>query len=88
MFSIIVSPRWGGRAVNPKIVQKSRNNIHVKSFWEVSAYFRAVSAYFRWVCAYFREVSAYFRSETNFRNFETSFEKFGAIMAYGGLQWY
>ena len=25
--SIIVNPRWGGYAVNPKIVQKSRNNI-------------------------------------------------------------
>ena len=45
--SIIVNPRWGGCAVNPKIVQKSRNNILLKSFREVSAYFRAVSAYFR-----------------------------------------
>ena len=62
------------RAMHPKIVQKSRNNIILKAFREVSAYFREVSAYFRW--------------ETSFQNFETSFEKFGAIMATGGLDWY
>ena len=52
-ISIIVNPRWRGWAINPKIVQKSRNNI-------LSAYFRGVSAYFRGVSAYFRGVSAYF----------------------------
>ena len=71
----------GGGAINPKIVQKSRNNILKKSFQEVSACFREVSAYFREVCAYFRAVSG-------FQNFETSFEKFGAIVATGGLQCY
>ena len=46
-FSIIVNPRWGGCAINPKIVQKSRNSILSKSFWEVNAYFREVRACFR-----------------------------------------
>ena len=60
-ISIIVNPRWGGCAVNPKIVQKSRNKLLKTSFREVSASFREVSAYFRGVSAYFRGVSAYFR---------------------------
>ena len=85
--SIIVNPRRGGCAINPKIVQKSHNNILLKSFREVRDYFREVSAYFREVSAYFREVSAYFSLETSLQNFETSFEKFGAIMATGGLEW-
>ena len=69
-----------------KIVQKSRNNILLKYFREVSAYFRGVGAYFWRVSEYFREVSAYFRLETRFHNFERSCEKCGAIMATGGLQ--
>ena len=50
---IIVNPRWGGCAINLKIVQKSCNNILLNCFREVSAYFREVSAYFWEVSAYF-----------------------------------
>ena len=71
--------------MNPKIVQKSRNNIILYSSREVSAYFREVSAYFREVREYFRGVSAYFRLETSFQNLETNFEKFGAIMFTRGF---
>ena len=90
--SIIANPRWGGWAINPKIVQKAHNNIILKSLREVSANFRGVSAYIyiyiffffffgggggvRGVSEYFRGVSAYFHLETIFQIFERSFEKF------------
>ena len=78
--SIIVKPRWGGGAINPKIVQKSCNNILLNYFRALSDNFREVSEYFREVGAYFREVIAYFRWDISFQNFETGFEKFGAII--------
>ena len=83
----MVKHRWRGCAINPNIVQTSRNNIIFKWFRDLSDYFREVSAYFRDVSADFREVDAFFRLETSFQNFETSFNKFGAIMATGGVQW-
>ena len=77
--TIIVNPRSGGCAINPKIVQRSRNDILSNIFQEVRAYFRGVSAYFR-------GVSAYFVWKLVSRGWETSFEKFGASVATGGLQ--
>ena len=65
--------------MNPKIVQKSRNNILSKSLRDASAYFRGVSEYFR-------EVSACLHLETSFQISQTSFEKFWAIVATGGLE--
>ena len=44
--SIMVKPRWGGWAINRKIVQKSRNKILLNLFWRL-VIFREVSAYFR-----------------------------------------
>ena len=52
--------------MNPKIVQKSRNKILLKSFREVSAYFRGVSANFRGVSAYFRELVHIFEGQCIF----------------------
>ena len=71
-----------GCAINLDIVQRPHNNILLKSFQEVSAYFRKVSVYFREASAYFREVRAYFQ-ETSFQNFETNFENFVALWQPG-----
>ena len=65
-LSIIVNPRSGGWAINPKIIQESRNNILSKYFQEVGAYFRGVSAYFQ-------GVSEYFLLETSFQNLGNRF---------------
>ena len=69
--------------MNPKIIQKPRNNVFSAYFQGVSAYFRGVSAYFRRVSAYFRGVSAYFRLETTFQNFKTSLRNLGPLWQPG-----
>ena len=70
-------------AINPKIVQKSHNNVFLIVFREVSAEFRELSAYFREVSAYFREVSAYFHSETSFQNLKQVWRNLGPLWQPG-----
>ena len=54
------APGKGVCAVNSKIVERSRNNILLKSFRGVRDYFREVREYFREGSAYFRGVSESF----------------------------
>ena len=77
-----VSRIYGGWAINPKIVQKSCNNILLKSFREVCAYFRGVSAYFLGELVHiFRELVHIFALETSF---QISRKKFREIWGHYG----